>query len=108
MGARESSQHVALALATERLAAPVHMGMAQIEQHEHWPVLAQIELRMVALAQVPRFTVRDLLALRPGSVLETEASCAQDVPVRVGGVAFAWSEFEVVEQRLAVRLTRLA
>jgi hypothetical protein len=30
------------------------------------------------------------------------------VPLTVGGVQLAWSEFEVVEQRMAIRLTRLA
>jgi flagellar motor switch protein FliN/FliY len=33
---------------------------------------------------------------------------SEDVPVKVGQVQLGWSEFEVVEQQLAVRLTRLA
>ncbi len=41
-------------------------------------------------------------------MLETEHDHTQDVPVRSGGALLAWAEFEVVNEGLAVRLTRLA
>jgi hypothetical protein len=40
-------------------------------------------------------------------VVETSHEHSQDVPVRSGGVLLVWGEFEVIEQKLAVRITRL-
>lgn len=54
------------------------------------------------------FRVRRLLALEPGAVIETQWNHGEDLPLTAGEVQMAWSEFEVVETRLAVRITRLA
>lgn len=70
--------------------------------------LSRLGMRLDVLVKVPSFCVRDLLALETGSVLETEHEHTQDVPVRSGGALLAWAEFEVVNEGLAVRLTRLA
>jgi flagellar motor switch protein FliN/FliY len=51
--------------------------------------------------------VRDLLALKEGQVFESLSPATDDVPVRVGQAQLGWSEFEVLEQRMALRLTRL-
>ena len=53
------------------------------------------------------FRVRNLLALDPGQVIETAWAHGEDMPLAAGEVQLAWSEFEVVESKLAVRLTRL-
>ncbi len=57
---------------------------------------------------VREFRVRQLLALAPGQVIETRWGHGDDLPLAAGDVQLAWSEFEVVETRLAVRVTRLA
>ena len=54
------------------------------------------------------FRVRNLLALEPGAVVESQWVHGDDVPLGSRDVQLAWSEFEVVDTRLAVRLTRLA
>ena len=54
------------------------------------------------------FTVRDLLRLEVGAVLESSNAEGADVPVIVNSQLIGWAEFEVVGQRLAVRLTELA
>jgi len=54
------------------------------------------------------FRVRQLLALAPGHLIETQWVHGSDLPLAAGQVLLAWSEFEVVETRLAVRITRLA
>jgi flagellar motor switch protein FliN/FliY len=41
-------------------------------------------------------------------VIETQWTNGDDLPLAAGEVQVAWSEFEVVETRLAVRITRLA
>ena len=54
------------------------------------------------------FRVRQLLALAAGAVVKTTWSHGEDLPLTAGNVQLAWSEFEVVDVRLAVRVTRLA
>ena len=55
-----------------------------------------------------RFTVKDLLRLEPGAILETKHVNGADVPVLVNTQVIGWAEFEVVAQRIAVRITELA
>jgi len=57
---------------------------------------------------IVRFTVGDLLRLNKNSVLETDCPSTGDIPLRVNGLLIGWSEFEVVGNRLAVRITELA
>jgi flagellar motor switch protein FliN/FliY len=40
-------------------------------------------------------------------VIETQWNHGEDLPLAAGEVEVAWSEFEVVEAKLAVRITRL-
>jgi flagellar motor switch/type III secretory pathway protein FliN len=54
---------------------------------------------------VVRFTIADLLALRHGSIVETACHHTSDVPLRVNKVLIGWTEFEVIGDRLAVRVT---
>jgi hypothetical protein len=51
--------------------------------------------------------VRSLLALEPGHLIESQWGNGVDVPLASGNVQLAWSEFEVIDLQLAVRLTRL-
>jgi flagellar motor switch/type III secretory pathway protein FliN len=69
---------------------------------ESLPCLLTIEV------SVPGFTVADLVHLERGRVIATRWTVGQDVPFRINGELIAWSEFEVVQNRLAVRLTELA
>ena len=57
---------------------------------------------------VVRFTVGDLLALVKGAIVETAYHQSSDLPLRVNGQLVGWTEFEVVGERLAVRLTDLS
>lgn len=69
--------------------------------------LSGLPLQLDVTISVPSFRVQDLLALERGSVLESRWPQTDDVPVWCGGSQLVWSEFEVVDQRLAVRVTRL-
>jgi flagellar motor switch protein FliN len=69
---------------------------------EPLPCLLTIEI------SVPGFTVADLVQLARGRIIATRWTVGQDVPLRINGELIAWSEFEVVQNRLAVRLTELA
>ena len=57
---------------------------------------------------VVRFSVSDLLALTKGSIVETSCHHTSDVPLRVNNLLIGWTEFEVVGDHLAVRITDLA
>lgn len=57
---------------------------------------------------VVKFTVGDLLGLTNGSIVETSYHQSSDLPLRVNGQLVGWTEFEVVGERLAVRLTDLS
>lgn len=82
--------------------------MQRIEQHSEWPLVSRLPIRLAAAVPVAKFRVGHLLRLAAGQVIESSWSSAQDVTVKAGDVQLFWSEFEVVEQRMAVRLTRLA
>jgi flagellar motor switch protein FliN/FliY len=69
---------------------------------EPLPCLLTIEISM------PDFTVADLVQLERGRIIASRWTVGQDVPLRINGALIAWSEFEVVQNRLAVRLTELA
>jgi flagellar motor switch/type III secretory pathway protein FliN len=57
---------------------------------------------------VVHFTVGHLLALGRGSIVETAYHQSSDLPLHVNGQLVGWTEFEVVGDRLAVRLTELS
>lgn len=89
-------------------AIPAVPWMTRIEEHPAWPTLSRLPVTMAAEIPLNRFRVRDLLALAEGQVFESVSPDTEDVPLKVGDVQLGWTEFEVVEQRIALRLTRLA
>ncbi len=82
--------------------------LGNVEQHRQWPLLSKMPLNLDVAIPMPGFRVRDLLALRNEHMVSSLWKISEDVPLKVGGIVFGWGEFEVVEQRMAVRLTRLA
>ena len=70
--------------------------------------LDRLPMQLDVMVKVHSFRVQDLLALEKGTVVETVHEHTQDVPVRCGGALLVWAEFEVLDQQLAVRITRLA
>ncbi len=69
--------------------------------------LAALPLQLDVIVPVPGFRVQDLLSLDKGAILESRWSHTEDIPVWCGGEQLVWTEFEVVDQKLAVRVTRL-
>lgn len=69
--------------------------------------LASLPMQLDVTIPIPRFRVQDLLALEKDAVLESRWIPGDDVPVWCGGVQLVWTEFEVVDQKLAVRVTRV-
>jgi len=78
-------------------------AIAPAWDHMVWlPCTLKVELT------VPHLTVGDILRLELESVVETRWQQNADVPIRANGQLIAWAEFEGVDERLAVRVTRLA
>ena len=70
--------------------------------------LSRLPVELEVSVPVREFRVRHLLTLVSGQVIETQWAHDEDMPLSAGEVQLAWSEFEVVDSHLAVRLTRLA
>ena len=81
--------------------------MMRIEEHPSWETLAQVRVTIRAGTALNRFRVQDLLSLKVGQVFESFSPVSENVPIRVGQVQLGWSEFEVLGQKMALRLTRL-
>ncbi len=85
------------------------------ESMEHAPpprrpvdVLPWLPCTLALDLAIASFSVRTLLDLKPGDVLETVCHQSMDIPLRVNGLLLAWTEFEVIGERLAARITDLA
>jgi len=69
--------------------------------------IARLPVEVDVAVPVRDFRVRDLLALDPGRLIESQWGHGEDLPLAAGEVQLAWSEFEVIDSQLAVRVTRL-
>jgi flagellar motor switch protein FliN/FliY len=92
----------------ESALAPVESSQTPVEELALAPPVAALPVELDVTVPVHEFRVRDLLVLEPGQIIETEWGHGEDVPLAAGAVQLTWSEFEVVESQLAVRITRLA
>jgi flagellar motor switch/type III secretory pathway protein FliN len=74
---------------------------------ELWEQAGWLPCELSVELPVPGFTVRDLLRLSVGSVVETQWKSGQDVPLHANSRQIGWIEFEAVGESLAVRLSAL-
>lgn len=65
------------------------------------PCVISVELPVKGLS------VRDLLGLSAGSLVQTDWRSGVDAPLRVNGSQIGWVEFEQIGELLGVRLTEL-
>ena len=84
------------------------LRMVQIEDHSAWSKLAHMEMPFSVEVEFAGFNVRGLIALTPGQVIETSWKESEDVFIKAADVQIGWGEFEVDEQKLLIRMTRLA
>jgi flagellar motor switch protein FliM len=78
-----------------------------MEAHAAWPMISTLPVRLAASIPLRGFRVCDLLSLASGQTIESQWPVAEDVPLKVGKVQLCWGEFEVVDQKIALRMTRL-
>jgi flagellar motor switch/type III secretory pathway protein FliN len=77
------------------------------EDDVRWKRVLGLPCGLTVDLAMPDFKVADLLKLRIGSVINAHWGLGRDVPLRLNGTLLGWSEFEVVSDNLAVRVTEL-
>jgi flagellar motor switch protein FliN/FliY len=73
-----------------------------------WARVENLPCTLTVEIPIPDFRVSDLVRLAPGKIIATRWTVGIDVPLLINGELIAWSEFEIVQSRLAIRLTELA
>lgn len=71
------------------------------------PLVARLPVEVDVAVPIRGFRVRNLLTLSVGTVIASRWINGDDLPLGTRGTQLAWTEFEVIDQRLAVRITRL-
>jgi flagellar motor switch/type III secretory pathway protein FliN len=114
-GTRFGISHAGLCIMT----SPSEQGIANstavgnviessLETHPAWPMICRLPVWMTVQIPVTGFTVRNLLELHAGHTVFSSWASADDVPLKAGALQIASGEFEVVQHRMAVRLTTLS
>lgn len=78
------------------------------ERSAFGPEVLRLPVELDVAVPVRGFRVRNLLALAQEQLIESQWTSGSDLPLAAGDVQLAWTEFEVVENKLAVRVTRVA
>jgi flagellar motor switch protein FliN/FliY len=89
-------------------AAKAPQPAENLQESDRYESLPWLPCTLALDIPVVRFSVGDLLSLAKGSIVETAYHQSSDLPLRVNGQLVGWTEFEVVGERLAVRLTDLS
>jgi flagellar motor switch/type III secretory pathway protein FliN len=90
------------------LVKAVEVSGANEDEEKRWQPAMGLPCDLTVDLELPGFKVSDLLTLGRGTVLGSTWAVRRDVPLRVNGNVIAWTEFEVVGDGLAVRVTELA
>jgi flagellar motor switch/type III secretory pathway protein FliN len=86
----------------EDLSAPLVDGQDLLDSMPWLPCNLTVEIPVV------RFTIENLLSLTIGSIVSTACHHTSDVPLRVNQLLIGWTEFDVIGDHLAVRITEQA
>jgi flagellar motor switch/type III secretory pathway protein FliN len=82
-------------------------GLGKSGDKDPVELLPWLPCTLVLEVPVVMFSVGTLLNLKVGGLVETAWHQSTDIPMRVNGLLMAWTEFEVVGERLAARITDL-
>jgi len=75
---------------------------------DKWRQLSWLPCDLTLDLPVAHFSVRDLLQLKVGTVVETCYSRGAEIPLRANGELIGWAEFEPVADHIGVRVTELS
>ena len=72
---------------------------------EELGTLARVPVTIEAELDRRIMTVRDVLALSEGSIIDTNRSAGENIDIYIGGVLGGYGEIVVIENALGVRIT---
>ncbi len=67
-------------------------------------MLSNVEVSVAAVLGAARISVREIISLRPGSLIELDRMAGEPVDLRVNNVTVAGGEVIVIDDRYAVRI----
>lgn len=97
-----AAAHSVTSISDEDLSAHLQHEQDLLDSMPWLPCNLTVELPVV------RFTIENLLSLRGGSIVATACHHTSDVPLRVNQQLIGWTEFDVIGDHLAVRITEQA
>ncbi len=92
-------QNPDIKIAEQPLPVPIASEQDLLDTVPWLPCTLTVEVPVV------HFTIGDLLKLTHGSIVETACHHTSDVPLRVNKLLIGWTEFEVMGDHLAARIT---
>jgi flagellar motor switch protein FliN/FliY len=99
---------VALTVTAAAPASPVHGPAAATGSGPaHLGLLHEVELEVTAELGRTRMTVRELLALTPGAVVELDGAAGGPVDLLVNGRTIARGEVVVIDESFGIRITEI-
>lgn len=78
------------------------------QEPKNWGAFQMLPCRISLEIPIPGFTISALLNLSANAVINTHWLQGSDVPLCVNGKIIGWTEFEVIDDHLAARLTQIA
>lgn len=82
-------------------------GMVGFDANRPLAILNDVEMGVTAELGRRRMTVRDLLALTPGSVIELDRVAGTPVDVLVNGTLIARGEVVVIDEEFGIRIAEI-
>ena len=79
-----------------------------LERPRNWPAFQFLPCQLTLEIPIPGFKISTLLSLSANDVVNTHWLQGSDVPLCVNGKLIGWTEFEVIDDHLAARLTQIA
>ena len=98
---------VATVPSVRQVAAPAGIAAAALRELNPADVLPWLPCTLALEVSVVGFTVGSLLKLTRGALVRTACHQSSDIPLQVNGILMALTEFEVIGERLAARITDL-
>jgi len=74
---------------------------------EKWRPLWWLPCELTLEVPVAQFTVRELLRLRPGSLVATGWSRSTEIPLHANGQVIGSTEFDAMGEHIGARITEL-
>jgi flagellar motor switch/type III secretory pathway protein FliN len=87
------------------------LAVPQLPQNEisgdGWREASRLPCQLRAETRVEAFTMEDLMRIEVGSIVDSGIPLETDVDVTVNGACVGYGKLDLVDEKLAIRLTEL-